>query len=116
MGVGLVGGAALFIGGCLIAEVWWAVFAFLPALLGLVCQYGITSTLDPSMTAGWFSLDSWVFLLAICLTSTFGLPVMLAHVNGYPDGALACYICAGVLILGGFCLFSFLSRDKSNIA
>jgi hypothetical protein len=114
LGLSLVGGVALFIGGCTLAEVWWSIFALVPAIAGLICQYGMTTTSDPSMEAGCISFDTWVFLLVVCITSTFALPIMLSHTFSYPNGALACFICAAALVLAGYLLFSFLSRDPSG--
>jgi hypothetical protein len=102
LGIGLTAGAGLFIGGCVESNSWWAMFAIIPALLAIVCQFGLARTMDPSATTGWIGFDGWIFLLGVALTSAIGLPIVLWNVLDLDTATLVMFILAPLAIIGAF--------------
>jgi hypothetical protein len=113
LAVCLTVGAALFVGGCTSAGVWWALFALVPALLGVVCAYGIQAARDPSRSGGWLSLDSWAFVLMIAAVSTFGLPIVLWHAHGLGSVTIVFYVLGPLVVIAGYITWFILDSDET---
>jgi hypothetical protein len=114
LGIGITLGSALFLGGCSIASHYWPVFAVVPALLGLMAQYGIVTTIDPGSEPGWIGTNGWVFLLMLCLASIFGLPLVLVHVNSLPGSSVAMFMVGAGLVVAGYCAALYLGQPDSE--
>jgi hypothetical protein len=113
IGASLTVGLGLFLGGSVAGKNYSALSALIPAALAALCYYGMGTTADPMSQQGWVSYDSWIFMFVFCLISTFGLPVVIAHVLGLGGTTMGLNIAGALVILIGFAIAQFMARDPS---
>jgi hypothetical protein len=89
LALGIVFGVCLFVSG-MVMKNWYPFFVLVPAALGVLCQSGIVSTSVEDAELGLVSHNAWVFDLAVCRMSIFGMAVVLWQIGeAVSPGALA---------------------------
>lgn len=115
LAVTLVVGLVLNIAGCATSKYWYPLFILIPGGLALLCQYGLSSS-DPEKgyEGGWISFDTWVFLLAVCLISCIGLPLVFYHTGFLQKTGLGLTLSGSIVIIGGYCAFKAVEKCASS--